>query len=258
MSKHGSFTMQDASFTIGVNVKVTNRNKKTGRVLDERIGHNTCLKNQLVGLVKWLNGEFNETANYQQCSDWIPRYLGVGTNESTYMSDNGVKTEVNINDTRLLNEISPRMLLPERNKIVNRSTQRYVQLVINAYLPSEYYNDRDIAEAGLFSRETGSNCLFRITFDPIHKTEDSVVEVTWVISVISIESNNQPYEEVDKADLRQSMERLLDKFKEKYPNLTKACDDFKTQGIPVLMKQDTTQEIVDETTKLLEDDLSSL
>lgn len=258
MNKNGMFTMEDAGFTIGVNVKITKRNKKTGEVLDERLGHNTCLKNQLVGLVKWLNGEFNETANYQQCSDWIPRYLGVGTNEATYETDNGVKTEVSINDTRLLNEISPRMLLPERNKIVNRSTQRYVQLVINAYLPSEYYNERNIGEAGLFSRETGNNCLFRIVFDPITKTEDSVVEVTWVISVISIESNNQPYEEVDKVDLRQSMERLLDKFKEKYPTLTKACDDFKTQGLPILIKQDATQEGVDTITKLLEDDLSSL
>lgn len=37
MNKNGTFTMEDAGFTIGVNVKITKRNKKTGEILDERI-----------------------------------------------------------------------------------------------------------------------------------------------------------------------------------------------------------------------------
>lgn len=80
------------------------------------------------------------------------------------------------------------MKLPERNKIINKSSQSYIQLVISTYLPEEYYNNQTIAEAGLFSQATGNNCLFRITFDGIKKTKDSVVEVTWTISIISVDS----------------------------------------------------------------------
>ena len=123
----GTFSMEDAGFVVGINVKLTKRDKNTGRVLETRQGHNTCLKMQLMGIVKWMNGEFNESAPYLLGEDWIPRYLGIGTNIATYQNPDGVSTEVNINDTRLLSEISPRIKLPERNKIVNRSTQRYVQ-----------------------------------------------------------------------------------------------------------------------------------
>ena len=254
----GTFSMEDAGFVVGINVKLTKRDKNTGRVLETRQGHNTCLKMQLMGIVKWMNGEFNESAPYLLGEDWIPRYLGIGTNIATYQNPDGVSTEVNINDTRLLSEISPRIKLPERNKIVNRSTQRYVQLVISSYLPSEYYNDEIIAEAGLFSRETGNNCLFRIVFDGINKTEDSVIEVDWTISVISVESTNEPYEEIDKSDLRLSMEQLLDLYGQKVPQLKESTEHIKSPAIPQLQSQKTTQTAVDEATQLLSTDYSTL
>ena len=243
MNSNGTFTLEDAGFTVGINVKLTKRNKNTGRVLETRQGHNTCLKTQLMGIVKWMNGEFNESAPFLLGADWIPRYLGVGTNIATYenVEGNSVGTEVNVNDTRLLSEISPRMKLPERNTIVNRSTQRYVQLVISSYLPSEYYNDEVIAEAGLFSKESGNNCLFRIVFDGINKTEDSVIEVDWTISVISIESNNEPYESIDKSDLRLSMEQLLDLYGQKIPQFKESTDHMKNPAIVQLQNQSASQ-----------------
>ena len=36
--------MSDAGYTIGVNVNITKRDKKTGRVLETRQGHNRCLR----------------------------------------------------------------------------------------------------------------------------------------------------------------------------------------------------------------------
>lgn len=260
MNSNGTFTLEDAGFTVGINVKLTKRNKNTGRVLETRQGHNTCLKTQLMGIVKWMNGEFNESAPFLLGADWIPRYLGVGTNIATYenVEGNSVGTEVNVNDTRLLSEISPRMKLPERNTIVNRSTQRYVQLVISSYLPSEYYNGETIAEAGLFSKESGNNCLFRIVFDGINKTEDSVIEVDWTISVISIESNNEPYESIDKSDLRLSMEQLLDLYGQKIPQFKESTDHMKNPAIVQLQNQSASQTQIDEATQTLANDYNNL
>lgn len=260
MNSNGTFTLEDAGFTVGINVKLTKRNKNTGRVLETRQGHNTCLKTQLMGIVKWMNGEFNESAPFLLGADWIPRYLGVGTNIATYenVEGNSVGTEVNVNDTRLLSEISPRMKLPERNTIVNRSTQRYVQLVISSYLPSEYYNNEVIAEAGLFSKESGNNCLFRIVFDGINKTEDSVIEVDWTISVISIESNNEPYESIDKSDLRLSIEQLLDLYGQKIPQFKESTDHMKNPAIVQLQNQSASQTQIDEATQTLANDYNNL
>ena len=248
---NNNFDISDAGFNVGVNVRITKRDKLTGKILEERKGHNRCLKMQLMGIVKWLNGEFNPTQSYLVHYDWIPRYLAVGTNTATSTTPPGITSEVTINDTRLLSELSPRLKLPERNKIINRSTQNYIQLVISTYLPEELYVNEAIAEAGLFSGETGNNCLFRITFDPIIKTTDSVVEVNWTISVISVESENKPYEEVDKSDLRQSMEHLLDRFAELYPTIKNACEQMKSPAIYNYGRNDVSQAEIDEATLIM-------
>ena len=115
----GKLSMTDAGYTVGVNVKITKMDKDTGRVLETREGHNRCLRMQLLGITKFLNGEFNDTG-YILAQDWIPRYLGLGTNIASVDSQSNIKTEVQVNDTRLLDEISPRLKLPDRNVVVNR------------------------------------------------------------------------------------------------------------------------------------------
>lgn len=215
----------------------------------ERQGHNRCLKQQLVGLAKFINGEFNET-NHRIINNWIPRYLGVGNNLAAGEVI-GVTSSVNINDTKLLNEIYPRLKLPEKNTIVNRSTQKYVQVCINTYLPEGWYVGETLAEAGLFTGETGNNCLFRIVFDGIPVTEDSVVEISWIISIISVDSENQPYVESDKDDLFLAMKQILAKIGVLHPELKQACDDIVDQGIPEYGRSDSTQDTIDHVTEIL-------
>lgn len=250
---NGTFSIEDAGFNMGVNVRIRVRNAKTGRILQERKGHNRCLKSQLMGIVKWLNGEFNDTQPYMLHYDFIPRYLGLGTNRASYDSPTGITTEVSVNDTMLLNELAPRIKLPERNTVINRSSQDYVQLVIVCYLPEDKYNDQDIAEAGLFSNESGNNCLFRITFDPIHKTKDTVVEVNWTISVISVNSMNQPYEGVDKSDLYTNLRQVMTStdttegnkgIPSIYANITDLCNEA-FQAMYTYSRTDLTQDDVD-------------
>ena len=261
----GQLSIKDTSFDVGVNVRITKRDKNTGKVLEKREGHNRCLTMQLMSIVKYLNGEFNTSSPIMGDEgdplyyDWIPRYLGVGTNTATMGSDtSSVTTEVKISDNRLLSEIAPRVKLPDRHSIVNKSGQSYIQLVIDTYLPSEYYNGQVISEAGLFSNATGNNCLFRITFDGIEKDEDSVVQVTWTISVISVDSQNEPYEESDKTDLRQSMNHLLDRFAELYEPFKQACEDIKNLGIYIYGKSDATQDEIDSATATLNNDYNEL
>lgn len=249
--KKGSLNMTDAGYTVGVNVKLTKRDKHTGAVLETREGHNRCLRMELMGITKFLNGEFNDTS-YTLAQEWIPRYLGLGTNIASVDSDSHIKQEVQINDTRLLDEISPRLKLPDRNTIVNRTAQSYVQLVITTYLPEELYNGQTIREAGLFSKATGNNCLFRIVFDEITKERDSVVEVTWTISIISIDSRNEPYEEYSKADLREAINEVIERTAELYTPYAEIVDDFE-DCIYECIKTDSTEESIAEATQKMID-----
>lgn len=251
----GTLKTQDAVFNIGVNVDIKGIDKKTGEIKIHRRGHNRCLKLQLMGLAKFLNGEFNKSNPQATYYDWIPRYLALGTNLAEYDSGTGVTSIVDINDAKLLNEISPRLALPERNIIINKSTQSYVQLVINTYVPEEMFNGQTIREAGLFSKSTGNNCLFRITFDDITKTEDIVLEVNWTITIISIDSQNQPYEEVDKTDLWNSMEMVLNRFGQLAPDISGFCADL-VSAIREYAKTDSTVASVKAQTDIISNDFN--
>lgn len=251
----GKLRTQDAVFNIGVNVDIKGIDKKTGEIKIHRKGHNRCLKLQLMGLAKFLNGEFNKSNPQATYYDWIPRYLALGTNLAEYDSGTGVTSIVDINDAKLLNEISPRLALPERNIIINKSTQSYVQLVINTYVPEEMFNGQTIREAGLFSKSTGNNCLFRITFDDITKTEDIVLEVSWTITIISIDSQNQPYEEVDKTDLWNSMEMVLNRFGQLAPDISSFCADL-VSAIREYAKTDSTVASVKAQTDIISNDFN--
>ena len=110
----------------------------------------------------------------------------------------------------------------------------------------------------MFAKATGNNCLFRITFDGIPITQDSIVEVAWVISIISVDSKNQPYEEVVKDDLLLSIKELLDRYGEINPRLVQSCEDIYNLGIYQYAKTDATQADVDNATQVLQQDLADL
>lgn len=267
-----TLSTSEAAFNMGVNVCITKRDKKTGRILQQEKGHNRCLKQTLLGIAKFLNGEFNPTQplsneqnpSYRLEDDWIPSYLGVGTNIGSYSSGtSNVTSVVSVNDTKLLSEISPRMRLPERNKLISRNEQAYVQLVINTYLPDEEYVGQRIGECGLFAQETGNNCLFRIALaEPILKEQDTIVEVMWTISIVSIDSQNSKYVEVDKSDLKQILDHLLDKYAGytkagKKVNIDASVADFK-DAMYDYYRKDIDQDGIDATVAKMNADYKDL
>lgn len=119
------------------------------------------------------------------------------------------------------------------------------------------YNGQTIREAGLFSRATGNNCLFRITFDDITKTEDIVLEVNWTITIISIDSQNQPYEDVDKTDLWNAMEMLLNRFGQVAPDISDFCTHM-IGAIREYAKTDSTIASVKEYTDRINNDFNTM
>ena len=97
-------------------------------------------------------------------------------------------------------------------------------------------------------------CLFRIVFDDIKKERDSVVEVTWTISVISIDSQNEPYEEYSKADLREGLNAIFERTGQLYDPYNQILDEL-DDCIYECMRSDSTEEsiknAVDTTTGIL-------
>ena len=114
-------------------------------------------------------------------------------------------------------------------------------------MPEEYYNGQTIREAGLFSKASGNNCLFRIVFDEITKDRDSVVEVTWTISVISIDSQNEPYEEYSKQDLREIINEVIERTAELYPPYANIIQDYE-DCIYECIRTDSTEESIEAAT----------
>lgn len=179
----------EGSFQFGMKNNVRIRVfDKDNHIVSEQYRSNMCTKLALMGIIKFINGEFNESMPnlMSQLEYYRPRYLAVGTNQATVINE-GVTTIVNVNDSKLLTEISPRIRLTQRNIIESRYTDPFMKLTIRCLIPTTYYNGETIREVGLFSKETGDNCFARIVLtEPINKTEDMVIDVTWEITVISL------------------------------------------------------------------------
>lgn len=152
--------------------------------------------------------------------------------------------------------------MPQRNTIQNRPTDPYIKLIIRHYLPNELYVGELIGEAGLFSKETGNNLWARIAFPPILKDEYNILELNWEISVISLESTNDPYTYVNKIDLRKAMNMALDKIHDNYANydkvkLQKLITDLK-DGIYDYGRADADQTTIDLDTETIIKDTTDI
>lgn len=186
-----------AQFSVKSNVCMRKFDKHNN-LEQEFVGSNRVTKLGIIGIVKFINGEFNDS-NYEILSNYIPKYLAVGTNRPD-VSVTGISTEVTVNDSRLLSEISPRILITKRNSIENQHTDEYMKLIIKCYIPSDLYVGQTIREAGLFCNSTGNNCWARIGVTDIYKEEGSVIDVTWEITIISLKSESQPYNNSSSVD----------------------------------------------------------
>lgn len=226
-----SNVINKSSSAVNVNVRLTKRDATTGRILHNVEGHNRVTKMAIMGIIRFCNGEFNDTTPLT-ILNYIPRYLALGSNTAGTINP-GVTSEVTVNDSKLLSEImsdtgeNMRIKLTQRN-IENRYTNPYIKLTIRCFIPVDRFVGEKIGEAGLFTDEIGNNCWARITFEPFTKELNTVVDVTWEITVVSMESSNQPYEEVDKDSLKLAIDNALDRISSAQPTYKKLCDELKS------------------------------
>lgn len=222
-----NFIARNNQFDTKFNVTIRVINKKTNSVIDTIRKSNRVTKLALMGLIKFTNGEFNPSSpDYMYfMQKYIPRYLALGTNISTEINE-GVSSMVDVNDSKLLSEITDRVTgdnlrikLSQRNQIINRYTDPYIKLVIKCYIPENMFNGEIIREAGLFTDSTGNNCWARIVLPKqISKTEDIVLDIVWELTFISLESTNLPYEESGglKSQLYNIIAEGLEKIESQY------------------------------------------
>lgn len=183
-----------------INVRICRRDAKTGRIIEKREGKNRVTKLALMGIVRMINGEFNSTTP-EDINDYIPKYLALGSNRAGGINP-GVTSEVTVNDSKLLDEISPRILLTQKNILENRLTNPFIKLTIKVFIPVDMFVGESIGEAGLFAKKTGNNCWARIAFDPIIKNPNEVFDVTWEITVMSVGTTVYPTNiQLDKSSI---------------------------------------------------------
>lgn len=187
------------------NVTVKCIDIKTGKTRIERTAKNRVTRLMLWGIAKFLAGEFNDSTP-DKIYEYIPRYLSFGSNKaSTLNATNAVNTTVTVNDTRLLNEYTyhtvsgatepvKRVNIEGRqhNKTRTNFSDAFVKLSLNTYVSSSKYDGMEIGEAGLFSKETGDNCLARVVFPAFQKKEGEVIDIQWDITLLSYGTTKYP------------------------------------------------------------------
>lgn len=187
------------------NVRICCIDKKTGHTRVERLVKNRVTRLMLWGMAKFLAGEFNDSTP-DKIYEYIPRYLALGSNTASASSTaTDVKTIVTVDDTHLLNEYKvftatgatepvKRINIEGRqhNKTTTTFSEPFIKLSFRTYVNSSHYDELQIGEAGLFSKETGNNCLARVVFPPFTKKSGEVIDIQWDITLLSYGTTKYP------------------------------------------------------------------
>ena len=164
------------------NVVFKKRSLATNNILQEVKSKNMVTRLSLASIAKIFYSELEGIEKY------CPSYFAVGNTGSPNHSPT-VTTSVTVNDTMLYGELPTNY---ERIKISSRSIDNnvandYVRVNLQGYILSDIYSGVIINEAGIFTNNTGNNCLARVIIDqPITKEEGTVIDVLWTITITSI------------------------------------------------------------------------
>lgn len=207
-----------------VNVSILHKTT-SGKIINEYNVKNAVLKEY--GLYSWVRFIIGDFHNNQLLDEgqYIPKYLGVGSNQAPSNGAPGTDTAVKITDVSLYNEINDssvtgepitknRIKLNRANYIEDIEDQNWLKIQYEAYIPEDRFVNMTIGELALMTKETGWNAFARITgFEPFVKVPHSVVQVIWEITIISIESSTRFVPPV-KTYLREAIEKAINVLQE--------------------------------------------
>ena len=171
--------------------------------------------------VRWITGAFNNNASLWDQKQYVPKYLAIGSNQPPLNGAPGTSTAVQFSDISLfheINDVEATGIPLERNRIkLNRASyisdsdeDDYIKVQYEAYIPEDRFVGETIGEMALMTMPTGWNAFARITgFEPFVKEPNTVVQIIWEISIISVESSNR-YHPLVKKYLREAIEKAID------------------------------------------------
>lgn len=209
-----------AGLLFPVNVQILEKSN-SGELLKSHTIKNAVLKEYgLYSYIRFLlgsfsNGSLNDSINY------IPRYLAVGSNQTPMTGAPGTTTAVQITDISLFHENfdndmtgesinKVRIPLNRANYIEDDENEPFLKIQYEAYIPEDRFVNQTIGELALMTQPTGWNAFARISgFEPFIKAPNTVVQVIWEITIISVESSTRFLPPI-KTYLRECIEKAID------------------------------------------------
>lgn len=189
-----------------------------GRLLNQFDIKNRVLKQfGLYSYCRFILGDFYNN-NLLDEGQYIPKYLAVGSNSGDLNGAPGTGTTVKITDVSLYHELSDDTAVGENNQriklnrasyIEDNADEPYLKIQYEAYIPEDRFVGQTIGELGLMTGKTGFNAFARIAgFEPFLKTPNTVVQIIWSITIISVESSTRFVPPI-KTYLREAIEKAI-------------------------------------------------
>lgn len=209
-----------------VNVRILQKSL-SGQILTDQVVKNRVLKEYgLYSWVRFIIGDFYN-GSLLDAGQYIPKYLAVGSNTSPLNGASNTSTAVKITDVSLYHELDDyqttgeaqgknRIKLNRANYIEDVKDEPWLKVQYEAYIPEDRYVNETIGEFALMTEETGWNAFARISgFEPFKKAPNTVVQVIWEITILSIESSTRLIPPI-KTYLREAIEKAI-KVLQEYP-----------------------------------------
>lgn len=195
----------------------------SGEIINTQEAKNMILKPY--GLYSWVYLLTNSFHNGSSVSEdmYIPKYLAIGSNndeDGNFRGASNVTTSVQVTDTSLYNEITDdvegqyaRIKLNRLNYVEDTESGQYLKIQYEAYVPEDRYTGAKIGEFALTTGTSGYNAFARIAgFTPFEKTPNTIIQVIWELSIISVESSDR-WVPVDKTSLKEAISKGIDVLK---------------------------------------------
>lgn len=202
------------------NVRIIQTSTDGTLIRDTAVKNRVLKEYGLYSYCRFILGSFNNGSLW----DWkqyVPKYLAVGTNKAPLTGAPGTDTAVQITDISLFHEIDDcavtgepiennRIKLNRANYIEDNEDDPYIKIQFEAYIPEDRFVNCEIGEMALMTMPTGWNAYARITgFPEIKKIPNTVIQVIWEITIISIESSDR-YTALVKKYLLEAVEKAID------------------------------------------------
>lgn len=173
---------------IKANVSVSVRNIYTGKITKKVNASNRVTNLMLAGIANLMYGDVEILERY------VPAYVAVGDCETPSSGGSVSPIAVAVTDTKLYGEVPFNTTgVYERVKISSKSITNnndYITVGTSCYIQSNTFNEIEIKEIGLFTKDSGNNCLARVILEePVVKDENEVIDVVWGLTSTSVASS---------------------------------------------------------------------